>query len=57
MVAAVSPEVMRNIVAAIPAGRLSTSQDIARVAAFLAAEDSSFVTGATFDINGGQYLG
>lgn len=57
MVAAVSPEVMRDIVAAIPVGRLGTPEDIARVVAFLAAEDSGFVTGATFDVNGGQYLG
>lgn len=56
MVAAVPPEAMQAIVAAIPVGRLGTPQDIARVVAFLAAEESGFITGATFDVNGGQYL-
>jgi acetoacetyl-CoA reductase len=56
MVRAVKPEVLQGIVAGIPAGRLGTPEDIARVVAFLASEDSSFITGATFDVNGGQYL-
>lgn len=56
MVRAVKPEVLQGIVAGIPAGRLGTPQEIGRVVAFLAAEDSGFITGATFDVNGGQYL-
>nr|WP_314544062.1 acetoacetyl-CoA reductase [uncultured Massilia sp.] len=56
MVRAVRPEVLQGIVAGIPAGRLGTPEDIARMVAFLAAEDSGFITGATFDVNGGQYL-
>jgi acetoacetyl-CoA reductase len=56
MVAAVSPEVMKTIVAAIPVGRLGMAEDIARVVAFLARAESSFITGATFTINGGQYM-
>lgn len=56
MVAAVQPEVMKTIVAAIPVGRLGQATDIARLVAFLAHEDSGFITGATFPVNGGQYL-
>jgi acetoacetyl-CoA reductase len=29
---------------------------VARMVAFLADEAAGFVTGATFDVNGGQYL-
>jgi acetoacetyl-CoA reductase len=56
MVAAVRPEVMQAIVAGIPVGRLGTPADIARVVAFLADDAAGFITGATIDVNGGQYL-
>lgn len=56
MMAAVPPEVLRAIVATIPVGRLGTPEDVAAVVAFLAREGSGFITGATFDVNGGQYL-
>jgi NTE family protein len=32
-------------------------EDIGRVVAFLAGADAGFITGATIDVNGGQYLG
>ncbi|NNG23484.1 acetoacetyl-CoA reductase [Telluria aromaticivorans] len=57
MMAAVPPEVLQGILATIPVGRLGTPEDIGRMVAFLASEGSAFVTGATFDVNGGQYLG
>jgi len=56
MVAAVRPEVLQGIVAAIPVGRLGTPEDVARAVAFLADDAAGFITGATFDVNGGQYL-
>ena len=56
MVAAVRPEILQTIVAAIPVGRLGAPADIARVVAFLADDAAGFITGATFDVNGGQYL-
>jgi acetoacetyl-CoA reductase len=56
MVAAVKPEVLQGIIAGIPAGRLGTPEDIGRVVAFLAAEQSGYITGTTIDVNGGQYL-
>jgi acetoacetyl-CoA reductase len=56
MVAAVRPEVLQAIVAGIPVGRLGTPDDVARVVAFLADEAAGFITGATIDVNGGQYL-
>ena len=56
MVAAVAPEIMQKIIANIPVGRLGTAADIARAVAFLADEGAGFITGATFDVNGGQRM-
>jgi acetoacetyl-CoA reductase len=56
MVAAVPADVLQAIVAGIPAGRLGSPADIGRVCAFLADDASGYITGATIDVNGGQYL-
>jgi acetoacetyl-CoA reductase len=56
MVATVSPEIMHTIVAQIPVRRLGLPTDIGRMVAFLAEEESGFITGATFDVNGGQLM-
>ena len=56
MVAAVPPNVMEQIVGAIPVGRLGKAEEIAACVAFLAREDASFITGATITANGGQYF-
>lgn len=56
MVAAVAPETLQAIIAGIPVGRLGTPAEIGRMVAFLVAEESGFITGATFDVNGGQYM-
>jgi glucose 1-dehydrogenase len=37
----------------IPLGRLGTPEDVAGLAAFLASDDASYVTGATFLVDGG----
>jgi len=56
MVRAIAPEVLEKIVARIPVKKLGEVEGIARLVAFLADENSGFITGATFNINGGQYL-
>lgn len=56
MVRAVSPDVLDKIVARIPVKRLGKPDDIARMVLFLAADEAGFATGATFTVNGGQYL-
>lgn len=56
MVRQVSPEVIQNIVAHIPVGRLGTTQDVARAVTFLVSEQAGFITGSTLSVNGGQYL-
>lgn len=57
MVRAVPPDILSGIVAHIPVGRLAAPAEIARCVTFLAAEEAGFITGATLDINGGQYMG
>jgi len=56
MVAAVPKDVLDKIVAGIPVGRLGSGADIARLVLFLADDAASFITGATFDANGGQFM-
>ncbi|MBF0584224.1 MAG: beta-ketoacyl-ACP reductase [Magnetococcales bacterium] len=56
MVKKIPEEVLKKIVAQIPAGRLGRPDEIARVVAFLVHEDSGFITGANIDINGGQFI-
>ena len=56
MVRAVPPEVLDKIVAKIPVKRLGRPEDIARMVLFLAGDEAGFATGATFTVNGGQYL-
>jgi len=56
MLAKVPERVLETIVAGIPVGRLGSADEIARCAAFLAADDAGFITGSTLTINGGQYM-
>jgi acetoacetyl-CoA reductase len=56
MVSAVRPDILKSIIASVPAGRLAKPEEIARAAAFLVADGSGFITGATLSINGGKYM-
>ena len=56
MVMSVPSNVLEQIIAGIPVGRLGMADEIARCVAFLAAEDAGFITGATLSVNGGQYI-
>lgn len=42
------------IIAGVPLGRMAEPEDIAKVAVFLASDDSGFVTGQTLAVNGGS---
>jgi acetoacetyl-CoA reductase len=53
MVAAVPKEVLERVVETIPMRRLGHSWEIARAVRFLCDDDSSYITGAVFAINGG----
>ena len=56
MVRAVPANVLEQIVARIPVGRLGKPEEIARTVLFLVADESGFITGSTLTINGGQYM-
>ena len=57
MVKAVPTEVLNTkILPQIPAGRLGEPDEIARCVLFLASDQSSFITGSTMTVNGGQYM-
>ncbi len=56
MVSAVPQNVLDGIIAGIPVGRLGKGEEIADMVSYLAGERAGFVTGATFTLNGGQYL-
>jgi acetoacetyl-CoA reductase len=56
MVASIPEEILARIVAQIPAGRLGEPEEVARVVAFLADPDSSYITGQVYSINGGLYM-
>ncbi len=56
MVRGVPDDILRGIVAGVPAGRLATPDEIARGVLFFAADDAAFITGTTLSINGGKYM-
>ncbi len=56
MVAAVPDDVMKTVLEGVPLGRLAEPSEIARCVAFLASDQSGFITGSTLHVNGGLYL-
>lgn len=56
MVRQMKPEILEQIVARIPMGRLGTPEEVAGVIVYLASESAGFVTGSTISINGGQHI-
>jgi acetoacetyl-CoA reductase len=56
MIMAVPEEHRGKILAEIPVGRFGKPSEIARLVAFLAADESGFITGSDIAINGGQHM-
>jgi NAD(P)-dependent dehydrogenase (short-subunit alcohol dehydrogenase family) len=50
------PEMMAQLIRDTPLGRMGEPEDVARVAVFIASEDSRFITGQTFMVDGGCVL-
>ncbi|HME81895.1 MAG TPA: 3-oxoacyl-[acyl-carrier-protein] reductase [Candidatus Eremiobacteraceae bacterium] len=53
MVSAIPKAALDKVIERIPQRRLGTPQEVARVVRFLIDDDSSYITGAVYDVNGG----
>ena len=49
-------QILDNVIAATPAGRLGTNEDIADVILFLCSDGSRYIHGQTIEINGGMFM-
>jgi NAD(P)-dependent dehydrogenase (short-subunit alcohol dehydrogenase family) len=56
MLDAVPPKVLDRIRSEVPLNRLGRPEEVARVVRFLAADESAYVTGQVWAINGGQEM-
>ena len=55
-VAAMPPETVAAYAQQIPVQRLGRPEEVAALAAFLASGESGYITGATYDVNGGMLM-
>lgn len=53
---ALPPERVEALAATIPVGRVGRPEEVAAVAAFLASDEAGYITGATYDVNGGLLM-
>lgn len=51
-----SPELLERLVAGYPVPRLGTAREVADLICFAASEQAGYITGASFDINGGDLM-
>lgn len=56
MVRNIPAEVLQKIIDQVPAKRLGAADEIAKAVTFLVDDESSYITGVTLHLNGGQYL-
>ena len=52
-----NPAINETVLKAIPQGRMAEPEELTGIALYLASDASSFTTGATFTIDGGQMVG
>jgi NAD(P)-dependent dehydrogenase (short-subunit alcohol dehydrogenase family) len=50
------PELLEAVVADIPVGRLAEPTELAGLIAYLASDENTYASGATFDVNGGVVM-
>lgn len=49
-------DIQAEMLKQIPLGRMGKPEEIANIVRFLASDDSSYITGQTFHVNGGMYM-
>ena len=49
-------EILKQMAAKVPCGRLGSSEEVANVFAFLASDDASYINGAVISVDGGMTL-
>ncbi len=57
MMDAIPEDILKGIIAKIPAGRLAKPAEIAAAVVYLAGEDAAYITGSEISINGGLFTG
>jgi len=57
MVEAIPEDIKNSIIAKIPVGRLAKPAEVAAAVAFLADENSGYITGSEISVNGGLFTG
>ena len=55
--AEIASQAGREKIASIPLGRVGTADEVAQVVAFLVSDAAADITGQTFNVNGGLYMG
>jgi 3-oxoacyl-[acyl-carrier protein] reductase len=50
------PERMKALLKTVPQGRAGTAEEVATLISFLAGEESSYIVGASIEINGGMWM-
>ncbi|ELF6204779.1 TPA: acetoacetyl-CoA reductase [Pseudomonas putida] len=56
MTAAIRPDILADMIANTPVGRLGHPEEIASLVAWLASDESAYATGADFSVNGGMNM-
>jgi 3-oxoacyl-[acyl-carrier protein] reductase len=54
--AQLNPALTETYASRIPVGRIGKPEEVAALVSFIASEETAFITGATFDINGGYLM-
>ena len=56
MTAKMNPQTLETAARAIPMGRLGRAEEVAALAAFLAGDEASYITGAVIQVDGGMNM-